>query len=264
MNIKEYAVPATLEEAYELLTAKKSNRLIGGTTFLSQTKAKISTAIDLSDCGLDYIKDEPECVRIGAYTTFREIETSPVIKEYFGSMFSDVLEHLIGVQLRNMITIGGHVASRFGFSDVIPVLMSLDARVVFYKDGEMPLADYMLLDKKKRDILTEVVIPKEGRQGMVQMTRRAYSDYSIFCLAVTKDPANDWRIAVGVRPGNARMAYATMARIRGLEIPAADTAAYADGVVSEMSFGNNLRGSAEYRRMLCRAFAKRAFEELSK
>ena len=263
MNIKEYAAPATLEEAYELLTSKKTNRLIGGTTFLSQTKAKINTAIDLSNCGLDYINDGPDSVRIGAYTTFRTIETSPVIREYFGTMFSDVLEHLIGVQLRNMITIGGHVASRFGFSDVIPVLMSLDARVVFYHAGEISLEDYMKQAKKNRDILTEIIIPKEERKGVVQMMRRAYSDYSIFCMAVTKNPQNDWRIAAGVLPGKARMVTKAMKMAEGKLPDKKEALQIAEEAVKELPFGDNLRGSAEYRKMLCEAFLKQAFEELT-
>ena len=118
MQIREYQKPATLDEAYALLVKGKTNRILGGCTFLKRTNVKIGTAIDLSACGLDYIRETEEAVMIGAYTSLRDIETSAVILENFGPALREVLEHLIGVQLRNVITIGAHVASRFGQESV--------------------------------------------------------------------------------------------------------------------------------------------------
>ena len=84
MQIREYQKPATLDEAYALLVKGKTNRILGGCTFLKRTNVKIGTAIDLSACGLDYIRETEEAVMIGAYTSLRDIETSAVILENFG------------------------------------------------------------------------------------------------------------------------------------------------------------------------------------
>ena len=209
MQIREYQKPATLDEAYALLVKGKTNRILGGCTFLKRTNVKIGTAIDLSACGLDYIRETEEAVMIGAYTSLRDIETSAVILENFGPALREVLEHLIGVQLRNVITIGAHVASRFGFSDIIPTLLAMNASLRFYRGGVKSLWAYMNEDAPERDILLEIVLPKEGRRTKVQMMRLSYNDYSIFCLAASRVKEN-WIIAAGVFPGRAKLAEKTM------------------------------------------------------
>lgn len=213
MQIREYQKPATLDEAYALLVKGKTNRILGGCTFLKRTNVKIGTAIDLSACGLDYIRETEEAVMIGAYTSLRDIETSAVILENFGPALREVLEHLIGVQLRNVITIGAHVASRFGFSDIIPTLLAMNASLRFYRGGVKSLWAYMNEDVPERDILLEIVLPKEGRRTKVQMMRLSYNDYSIFCLAASRVKEN-WIIAAGVFPGRAKLAEKTMSEMR--------------------------------------------------
>ena len=164
MQIREYQKPATLDEAYALLVKGKTNRILGGCTFLKRTNVKIGTAIDLSACSLDYIRETEEAVMIGAYTSLRDIETSAVILENFGPALREVLEHLIGVQLRNVITIGAHVASRFGFSDIIPTLLAMNASLRFYRGGVKSLWAYMNEDVPERDILLEIVLPRRAAE----------------------------------------------------------------------------------------------------
>ena len=262
MQIREYVRPADLDEAYALLTKRKNNYVIGGCTFLKRTRLMIGTAIDLGACGLDYIEEREDGVAIGASTCLRDIETSPLLKERYDEALTRAVEHLIGVQLRNAITIGGHVASRFGFSDIIPTLMALGAVLKFHNSGEIPLAEYMTLKKPFRDILVEIRLPKAGARAVVQMMRKSYNDYSIFCLSAARTEGV-WTIAAGVFPGPARLASEVMADMNGRRITAADAPALADRIAGSFTFGSNYRGAAEYRRELCRVFARRAVEELA-
>ena len=261
MQIRDYVRAQSLDEAYELLLAKKNNRILGGCTYFNMTHPKIGTGIDLQDLGLDYIKEDGNDIAIGAYTSLREIETSDIIAGAFGTMFKDVLVHLIGVQLRNTITIGGHVSSRFGFSDIIPTLISLDASVVFFKAGEIKLVDYMKEEKPYRDILTEIRIPNNGRKGLVQMMRTSFNDYSIFCLAMTRKD-NDWKVVAGVLPGRAKCAWEVMDKMSE-GVAKEDAEKWADQIADYFKFGSNTRGSAEYRKDLCRVFARRGIEVLA-
>lgn len=263
MEIKEYRKAASVEEAYGLLGQSGRNCIIGGCTFLRKTHRKINVAVDLSECGLSYIRETEREVLIGAYTSLRDAETSELLHREFGDIFTEALRHLIGVQLRTHITIGAHVYSRFGFSDLIPVLLSLHARVRLFRCGEMTLKDFMNADVQtiKGDILTELVLPKEGRAAAVQMMRSSYNDYSIFCLAVSR-AGNDWIIAAGVRPGRAALAERAMECLKDAELTADCISALAEGIAREFRFGSNFRGSAEYRRELCAVFARRALEKL--
>ncbi len=262
MQIREYRRPTDLEEAYALLCKGKTNRILGGCTFLKRTHIKIGTAIDLADCGLSYIRETEDAVFIGSYTSLREIETSELLERAFGAALREPLEHLIGVQLRNAITIGAHVASRFGFSDIIPTLLALRACVRFYKGGVKTLWDYMREPAPEKDILLEIILPKEGRRTRVQMLRSSYNDYSVFCLAMSR-AGEDWIVSAGVFPGRARLAEGAMAEMNGRHVTAADAPALADKITAEYRFGSNYRGSAEYRRELCRVFSRRAIEELA-
>lgn len=264
MEIREYRRAASLEEAYELIHKSKQNVILGGCTFLRKTGRKIGIAVDLRDCGLDYIRETDHEMRIGAYTCFRDLETNTRLYELFGNVFQEIFKHLIGVQLRNHITIGGHVYSRFGFSDLIPVLLSLHARVKLYRGGEMSLHAFMDADVKavKGDILTEVILPKEGRKAFVQMMRSSYNDYSIFCLAVSRVD-NDWIIAAGVLPGRAMLAEKAMEQLKKSDFSKDRIDQLVREITGEFRFGSNFRGSGEYREALCGVFARRALEQLS-
>lgn len=262
MQIREYVKPADLDEAYALLMKGKTNRILGGCTFLKRTNLKIGTAIDLKDCDLDYIRETEEAVCIGAYTSLREIEVSEAVRREFGTVLSEPLEHLIGVQLRNLITIGAHVASRFGFSDIIPALLVLNARVKFFHCGEKFLWDYMREERPEKDIMTEIILPKEGRRSKIQMMRLSYNDYSIFCLAASR-VQNNWIVSAGGFPGRAKLAAEVMEKMNRTCVTKRNAPALAQELAEGFRFGSNYRGSAEYRRELCRVFAQRAIEELA-
>jgi len=264
MQINVYHKAAVLEEAYDLLQQSPQNCILGGCTFLRKTKKKIDTAIDLSGCGLDYIRETEDEILIGAYTSFRDIEISPLLLREYSDTFTTVLRHLIGVQLRSQITIGAHVYSRYGFSDMIPALLALNARVRLHRCGEMPLRAFMSADIQmiRGDILTEIILPKENRRTKVQMVRNSYNDYSVFCLAVSR-VGNDWIIAAGARPGPAVLAEKAMSALKSAAPAKADIPGICDAIADEFQFGSNIRGSAVYRKQLCTVFARRAFEELS-
>jgi CO/xanthine dehydrogenase FAD-binding subunit len=265
MNIKEYKKAVSLKEAYDLLNLAQSNKIIAGCTFLKNTRMQIDTAIDLSACGLDYIRETDTDVHIGAYTCLRAIETSPIVAREFGNALNEVFKHLIGTQLRSHITIGAHVYSRFGFSDIIPTLLVLNASVKLYRGGTMSLKDFLQADIAdiSKDILVEVILPKEGRIAKVQMMRNSFNDYSVVCLAVSRNENNEWLIAAGARPGKATLAASAAEKLTKIGTDSLDIAGMADEIVEEFTFGSNFRGTAAYRKELCRTFARRALKELS-
>lgn len=262
MMVREYRKARSLDEAYSLLQQSPSNQIVAGCTFLKRGNRNINVAVDLSDCGLSYIAQDGSGVHIGAYTSLRAVETSPVVAAAAGDVFHEVLRHLIGVQLRNQITIGAHVYSRFGFSDIIPTLLCLNAWVALHHAGAMPLRDFLAAGAP-RDILTEILLPPEGRRTKTQMMRNSFGDYSVFCLSVSRSAENGWIVAAGARPGRAALAERAMAELDAAEPGRPDADAAARRIAEEFTYGSNFRGSAEYRKELCRVFASRAIRELS-
>ena len=100
MTIREYARPATLEEAWQL-NQKKPNRVLGGMLWLKMEKINVGTAIDLSALGLDTIEETDTEIIIGAMATLRDLETNAALNAYTAGAVREAVRHIVGVQFRN-------------------------------------------------------------------------------------------------------------------------------------------------------------------
>ena len=125
-SIKDLIQPSTPEEAYNILVSKRKNSLLGGGAFLRLGSKKIPTALDLSRLNLNYVIEQDDYIEIGAMTTLRELEVNPLLVDNFNSVLSKAVSNIIGVQFRNIVTVGASVFARYGFSDLIPALLVLD------------------------------------------------------------------------------------------------------------------------------------------
>ena len=108
-----YAMPQNVDEAYQILTAKNTNCILGGCAWLRLGQRRIHTAVDLSACGLDFIREDEAHIEIGAMTSYRKVETDPIILGNFSGVLSRAVAPIIGTQFRNTVTVGGSVFSRF-------------------------------------------------------------------------------------------------------------------------------------------------------
>ncbi|SHJ16415.1 CO or xanthine dehydrogenase, FAD-binding subunit [Geosporobacter subterraneus DSM 17957] len=258
-TIKEFVQPKTIEEAYSILVSRRNNTLIGGSAFLRMGSKKIDTAVDLSKLELNYIKNQDDYIEIGAFTSFREIETSPLLVNNFNGVISNAVKNIIGVQFRNIVTVGASVFSKYGFSDLITALLALDTEVELYKAGRMRL-DEFLKRPYERDILTRVFIKKNQRQASYQQLRNSVSDYPILNVAVSR-LENQWIIAVGARPQTAAIARNASEELTN-NLRVDDLEHYANIAAKELTFGTNERGTAKYRQVMCKVLVRRAIMEV--
>ena len=159
MTIREYARPATLEEAWTL-NQKRTSRVIGGMLWLKMQQRAVGTAIDLSGLALDTIEETPEDFSVGAMVSLRSLETNAALNAYTNGALREALRHIVGVAFRNTATVGGSVWGRFGFSDVLTMLLAMNASVELYRGGVVPLRQFAEAPYD-RDILVRVRIPRE-------------------------------------------------------------------------------------------------------
>ena len=253
MTIREYARPATLEEAWQL-NQKKPNRVLGGMIWLKMENINVGTAIDLSGLGLDTIEETDEGFSIGAMVTLRQLELHPGLAAYTDGAVRESVRHIVGVQLRNLATVGGSIYSRFGFSDVLTMFLALNASVELYKSGVVPLAEYAQRPYD-RDILVRVLVPKEHSRFVYQSVRNSQTDFPVLTCAAAKLADGSIRAAIGARPGKAVL-Y-TAAPEAG-ETAEEFAARFAADVKADIKTESNLRGGAEYRRHLAGVLTKRA------
>ena len=257
MTIREYKRAESLEEAWQL-NQKRPNRVLGGMIWLKMENINVGTAIDLSGLGLDTIEETDEGFSIGAMVTLRQLELHPGLAAYTDGAVRESVRHIVGVQLRNLATVGGSIYSRFGFSDVLTMFLALNASVELYKGGVVPLAEYAQRPYD-RDILVRVLVPKENARFVYQSVRNSQTDIPVLTCAAARMETGDYRIVIGARP----------LRAVRFELPAEPALAaeqlaaqFAEGVKAQIVTGSNMRGSAEYRRHLAGVLTKRAVLEL--
>lgn len=112
----EYIRPKTLEEALNLLSEDAQAEVYaGGTDLLWEIRAQAVTPDMLVDLKgleeLSYIHVEDDCIKIGAMTSLREIETAGVINEKAAAV-AQAAGTVASQKLRNLATIGGNLCQR--------------------------------------------------------------------------------------------------------------------------------------------------------
>ena len=250
MTIREYKRAESLEEAWQL-NQKKANRVLGGMIWLKMENINVGTAIDLSGLGLDKIEETAEGFSIGAMVPLRQIELHEGLNAYTDGAVRESVRQIVGVQLRNLATVGGSIYSRFGFSDVLTMFLALNASVELYKGGIVPLSEYAQRPYD-RDILVRVIVPKEQAAFCYQSVRNSQTDIPVLTCAAARLQDGSYRFAVGARPLKAVL----------YEEPAAPAQQLAETIQQQVVTGSNMRGSAEYRRHLAGVLTKRAVLEL--
>ena len=253
LTIDKYLRASSLEEAYEA-AQKKNSAVLGGMLWLRLGNRHIGTAIDLSALGLDGVEETDSGYRIGAYTSLRALETHPGLNDAFGGVFRDSLRAIVGVQFRNLATVGGSIFGRFGFSDVVTTFLALGASVELYRGGVVSLEEFCSMGRVK-DILTHVILPKQTVSVSYHAQRNSATDFPVLntCAVLAEDTLT---VTVGARPLRA-IVYRYAAEDASAEKIAGE-------VASRTVFASNSRASEEYRRHLCRVLVRRAVDDVLK
>jgi len=258
LTIKNYVRPASLQEAYELNQNKRSC-IIGGMLWLKMQNSTVNTAIDLSGLGLDTIEEAEDSFSIGAMVTLRQLELHPGLNAYTQNAVEKAVRDIVGVQFRNMATVGGSIFGRFGFSDVLTVFQAMDACVELYKGGIVPLEEFAKM-KYDRDILVRLIVKKVPGAFAYETMRIARTDFPVIACAVSR-VNGAYRAVIGARPAKA-MVIRDEGGLLSAGVTAESAAAFAAYVSENAPTESNIRGSARYRTHLIRVLTERAVLEL--
>lgn len=266
----QYVRAQSLDEAYELYQ-KKPNFVLGGMLWLKMKNKTLGTAIDLCDLGLDQIDEDENEFRIGAYATLRQIETHEALNAYTHGAIAESVRHIVGVQFRNVATVGGSIWGRFGFSDVMTIFRALGAKVQLHKAGIMDLDEFAALPRTTRDVLVSVIVPKNAK-GVVYLSQRNQStDFTVLTCAVA-NRSGRYVAVIGASPYMAEPVWDEDGILDCLADAKTDSNAaltdnsennakidkFAEYVAEHIRFGSNIRAGAEYREIICRVLTRRA------
>lgn len=266
----QYVRAQSLDEAYELYQ-KKPNFVLGGMLWLKMKNKTLGTAIDLCDLGLDQIDEDENEFRIGAYATLRQIETHEALNAYTHGAIAESVRHIVGVQFRNVATVGGSIWGRFGFSDVMTIFRALGAKVQLHKAGIMDLDEFAALPRTTRDVLVSVIVPKNAKSVVYLSQRNQSTDFPVLTCAVA-NRSGRYVAVIGASPYMAEPVWDEDGILDCLADAKTDSNAaltdnsetnakidkFAEYVAEHIRFGSNIRAGAEYREIICRVLTRRA------
>lgn len=275
MRSFEYIRATNLEHACRLLSEYQGRAKVmaGGQSLLIMIKQGGVAAEYVIDIGrlpeLQYITARDDGLAIGALTTHRALETSPIVGQRFPMLVE--MEKVLGwVQIRNRGTVCGNLCHADPASNVAPALLALGARVKVASlrgTREIPLeklfVSYLETTLAQDEIMVEIVVPNlaDGTQGAYVKESARVGDGCIAAAAAVvsleRDVIKAARIAlggVGATPLRAKNA-------EGLAIGRRAGAALeevAEAAAAESEPVGDIEGSDEYKRQIVRVVAREA------
>jgi len=278
----EYFTPKTLEKALSLVDKYQDigKVIAGGQSLLILMRQGLVAPeylIDIKGVSeLNYIRsDAKKGLRIGALTTHRAIEKSPMLQNGF-SVLAEMERRLASIQTRNWGTIGGNICHADPAGDPSPVLVALNAtlkmaslrreRTMAVED--FPL-DYFETALEPGELLTEIQVPAPSPH-----TGTAYTKFNVIesdmatvgvAVSITLDSANgtcnDVRIALGASAPTPMRAKQAEEVLRGKRITDNRLKEAGEVASAEAQPISDIHASAEYRRELVKVLVRRVGKE---
>jgi len=267
-----YNRPTDLETASTLLSKGGTWVIAGGTDLLVTGPADTESLVDINGLGLSYIRED-QGLRIGATTTFTDLQRSPLLKRYPYRVIADAAGELGHHNLRHIATVGGNICNAVPSADAPVALIALDAEVIIHgPSGErtVPLDGFFKFVREtvlcEGEFLKEIVVPVQPEAGAsFQKLGRTKVDIALVntaCrLSVDDGLISDSRIVLGAVYPTPLRARAAEEVLNGkkfsveLAKKAAQVAAEATKPISDH------RASAGYRRDMSKVLVKRAIIE---
>ena len=279
-DFKHFA-PKTLKEALTLLDkyGDDCKVICGGQSLLILMRQGLVAPkylIDIKGISeLSYIKEDKGGLKIGALTTHRTIEKSPLIKKKY-PVLAEMETRLASIQTRNWGTIGGNLCHGDPAGDPAPVLMALKATLtVAGTKGKrnMPVEDFTLdyfeVALEPGELLTEIQVPvPPPRSGTVYTKFNIIeSDLATVGVAVSMTLGSgdgvcqDIRIALGASAPTPMRAKKAEAVLKGKKITDALLREAGEVASTEAEPLSDIQASEEYRRELVKVLVPRMTRE---
>jgi len=191
---KKYFSPKNISELIKNIKENPNSIFLSGGTDLSLNVTKerknINNIISLNSVKeLKFIKKKNSNIEVGAATPLIEFES--FIKKYYPD-FNTILKRYGSIQIRNVGTIAGNIATASPIGDTLPLLLSLDAKVVLQKMSKktiLPLKNFFISYRKtklkKGQFIHSIIIPifKSNIFKAYKISKRIDDDISSVCAS---------------------------------------------------------------------------------
>jgi CO/xanthine dehydrogenase FAD-binding subunit len=256
-NVTSFERPTTVEEAFALVAAG-GTPVSGGTSVILRSSPEPRPLVDLTGLPIADIEADSTRVTVGATATLTAMLESTAVADLAGGVVTRMLRGVGSPLLRNVATIGGHIA-RGRLSDVVPVLLALDAEVAFHDGAEhtMPLSDFYAWGRHRVPVIITAIhipVPVEPSAAHFEKMARTVFDIALLNAACRVDLADGLvvtaRVVVGETPSLASRIARAEASMVGRPLDD-DTIGRAATLAAEhVAVRDDERAGAEYRRHL--------------
>jgi len=276
----ELAEPRSLRKAVALLDPEDPSvrPIAGGTALMLMMKSGLfrpSRLVSLRSVEKRFStvgRTADGRVRIGALTPLAVLERSPVIRRVL-PVVAQTLRTLSNVRVRNVATLGGHLAHADPHLDLPPVLIALGAElVVIGPAGErrLPLATlhagYYETVLARNELIAQVLVPPQAprRAAYLKCTTRSADDWPALgvaaVLTIEAGVVQEACIVLGAATETPTRLTAAEDVLRGAEIDDALLRRAGDAAADTTQMMSDPQGSAAYKKQLVRIYVARAIK----
>ena len=275
----KYIEPASLGEALEILSEDDEARcLAGGATLVAMLNADLvepSTLVGLRRIDeLGGITVTGDLMRIGAMTTHAQIAADDRLTGN-AAVVRDAAGQIAHPAIRNMGTIGGSVCHADPNADFPGALVAANAALEAVGSSgtrQIPATefflDYLETSLEEDEILGAVLVPVEpaGARGRHLKFSRTHGDYATVSISLVLVMNGNTCSCARIAVGSAGPVPIHLDEVDALLTGSALTAEAVNEAGRKLAQAadpvDDVRGSAEYRRMIIPGLLQRAVDEL--
>jgi putative selenate reductase FAD-binding subunit len=249
--IQEFFKPQTMAEAVALKDKYKDEAVFmaGGTDVNCRHETgAVEKVIGIEQLKLNKISKSDEALSIDAGVTIQELIDSPKVPDQL-TMAAD---HFVNRNIRNMATIGGNIASNHTTSNLIPILIALDAELKLAAGPSVSVYDYISQEMSR--LIESITISSENLKkpyGLRKFSQTA-NDISIITAAVTFNVQNEIvsniRVAAGGVGKHVVRLTALENKLEGNKLPARTE--IEDTVKKTVSPLKDIRGGVQFKKYM--------------
>ena len=274
---KKYFAPRYVSELKKILKKNINSQLLSGGTDLSLIVTKgrkdINSTIYMNSIReLNYIKKNKEYIEVGATTSLADFEI--YIKKYYPD-FNKILKRYGSIQIRNVATVAGNIATASPIGDNLPLLLALDSKVVLQgiKKGKVvPINDFFIGYRKTKlkagQFIHSIRIPVVDKNifKAYKISKRFDDDISSVCAAFNLTIENK-------KIKNIKIAYGGMAELPKRAINCEKSLLNSsinqeiinkakNALEKDFSPISDMRASGKYRKIIAKNLLEKCFLEI--
>jgi carbon-monoxide dehydrogenase medium subunit len=273
----DFLSPTTVTAALRAIDGKgrRCKIIAGGTNVIPDLRAgavKPRLMVDLGGIkALRYVKEANGWLKIGAMATINDLLDSKLIKRR-APVLREAALSFAGPLVRNRATIGGNLADASPAADTAVPLLALGAKARLRSAGgqrTVPLSEffkgYRKTALKPGEIITEITLPFNpggSKYGYCKLGRRNAMAVSVASVAVVLHMKGktclNAAVAMGAVAASPIRVKEAETLLNGSKVDAALARQCGQAAARKSRPIDDIRASAEYRRMVCGNLVQRA------